>query len=317
MHRDNPESRPRIGLIGGGSMGSLFGRHLAEIADVTILESNEAVRAGLEREGLRVNDAEPRKIRVATRARELFSSDVLFLFVKAVDTLRALRPFAGELNPTTAIVSLQNGVGNEDAIKTALGGAVPVILGVTTESAETIAPGAVRSSEQGMTLIGSAGASAATAQAVATLLSKSGLRAAVVYDIKPHLWGKLVANAAVNALSAILDCPAGDILREPDAARLAESLADEAAAVAAALKISLPFANPWQYVTDVIAVGAESKSSMAFDLDLGNKSEIDHLNGAVVALGRRAGVATPFNEAIVRLMKSLESLRARKGALLV
>ena len=314
MHRDNPDSRPRIGLIGGGSMGSLFGFHLAGIADVTILESNETVRAGLEREGLRVNDAEPRPIRIARRARDLFTSDVLFLFVKAVDTLRALRPFAGELNPTTAIVSLQNGVGNEDAIKTALGGAVPVILGVTTESAETVAPGSVRSSEQGMTLIGSAGASAATAQAVATLLSRSGLRAAVVYDIKPHLWGKLVANAAVNALSAILDCTAGEILREPDAARLAESLADEAAAVAAAMNIALPFANPWQYVTEVIAVGSESKSSMAFDLELGNKSEIDHLNGAVVALGRRAGVATPFNEAIVRLMKSLERMRARKGA---
>ncbi len=315
MHRENLDGRPRIGLIGGGSMGTLFGRHLAEIADVTILESKESVRVALEDAGLRVNDGEPRKVRIAQRARELFASDVLFLFVKAVDTLRALRPFAGELNPTTAIVSLQNGVGNEDAIKTALGGAVPVILGVTTESAETVAPGAVRSSEQGMTLIGSAGASAATAAAVATLLSKSGLRAAVVYDIKPHLWGKLVANAAVNALSAILDCTAGEILRETNAARLAESLAEEAAAVAAALKIALPFANPWQYVTEVISVGAESKSSMAFDVELGNKSEIDHLNGAVVALGRRAGVATPFNEAVVRLMKSLEALRAKKGAL--
>ncbi len=316
MHRENFDGRPRIGLIGGGSMGTLFGRHLAEIADVTILESKESVRAGLENAGLRVNDGAPQKVRIAQRARDLFASDVLFLFVKAVDTLRALRPFAGELNPTTAIVSLQNGVGNEDAIKTALGGAVPVILGVTTESAETVAPGAVRSSEQGMTLIGSAGASAATAAAVASLLSKSGLRAAVVYDIKPHLWGRLVANAAVNALSAILDCTAGEILRETNAARLAESLAEEAAAVAAALKIALPFANPWQYVTEVIAVGAESKSSMAFDLELGNKSEIEHLNGAVVALGRRAGVATPFNEAVVRLMKSLEALRGNKGALI-
>ena len=86
--------------------------------------------------------------------------------------------------------------------------------------------------------------------------------------------------------------------------------------MAAALKIALPFANPWQYVTEVIAVGAESKSSMAFDLELGNKSEIEHLNGAVVALGRRAGVATPFNEAVVRLMKSLEALRGNKGALI-
>ncbi|HUY11785.1 MAG TPA: 2-dehydropantoate 2-reductase [Candidatus Dormibacteraeota bacterium] len=309
VHHDNPNARPRIGLIGGGSMGSLFGFHLAQIADVTVLEVNDVVRTGIGRDGLRVNDEPPRAVRVTEHARDLFASDLLFLFVKAVDTLRALRPFAGELNPTTPIVSLQNGVGNEDAIKTALGGAVPVVLGVTTESAETVAPGAVRSSEQGSTLIGSAGASAATAKAVAERLTQSGLRAAVVYDIKPHLWGKLVANAAVNALSALLDCEAGAILRDPNAAHLAESLAEEAATVAAAMKIALPFANPWQYVAEVIAVGAESKSSMAFDLALGHPSEIDHLNGAIVALGRRVGVATPHNESVMRLMKAREALQ--------
>ncbi|HUN28317.1 MAG TPA: 2-dehydropantoate 2-reductase, partial [Alphaproteobacteria bacterium] len=263
---------------------------------------------------LQLNDEPPRTVHVAANARELFGSQMLFLFVKAVDTLRALRPFAGELNPATPVISLQNGVGNEDAIKTALGGAVPVVLGVTTESSITVAPGHARSSVAGTTLIGSASAAPATSRTIADVLTRSGLRASVVYDIRPHLWGKLVANAAINAISALMDCETGEISRNANAAHLAESLAEEAAAVAAALKINLPFVNPWQYVTQVIEVGADSKSSMAFDLESGHPSEIDHINGAVVAFGRRTGIATPYNDAMVRLVKAKEAQRARPGA---
>ncbi|HET9096565.1 MAG TPA: 2-dehydropantoate 2-reductase [Candidatus Baltobacteraceae bacterium] len=309
------QGKMRVGIIGSGAMGTLFGYHLASTCDVTMLDSNRALLDEIERSGgLSVNDAPPRSVRVGRASRELYGSNVVFLFVKAVDTLRALRPFAGELSPSTPIVSLQNGVGNEDAIKTALGGAVPVVLGITTESSLTVAPGRVRSSEQGNTIIGSGGAAPATSRSVAELLMKSGMRATVVYDIRPHLWGKLVANAAINAVSALLDCESGDILKDPNAARLAEALAEEAAEVAAALKINLPFANPWQYVAEVIAIGADSKSSMAFDLESGHPSEIDHVNGAVCAAGRRTGVATPYNDAMVRLIKAKEAMAAKGRA---
>ena len=303
------QGTPRVGIIGSGAMGTLFGYHLASTCEVTMLDSNPQILSGIERAGgLCVNDAPVRTVRIGHASRDLFGSTVVFLFVKAVDTLRALRPFAGELNPTTPIVSLQNGVGNEDAIKTALGGAVPVVLGITTESSLTTAAGAVRSSEQGNTIIGSGGASPATSRTVAELLTRSGMRAAVVYDIRPHLWGKLVANAAINAVSALLDCDAGAILKDPNAARLAEALAEEAASVAASLKINLPFANPWQYVTEVIEVGADAKSSMWYDLESGHPSEIDHINGAVCAAGRRTGTPTPYNDAMVRLVKAREAL---------
>lgn len=291
-------------------MGTLFGFHLAQQCDVTMLDHNVEVAKAVERNGLRVNNEAARRVAVATRARDLYGSQMLFLFVKAVDTLRALRAFAGELDPAAPVVSLQNGIGNEDAIKTALGGAVPVILGITTESSQTIGAGHVRSSEQGNTIVGSATASPATSRTVVELLTSSGLRASLVHDIRPHLWGKLVANAAVNALSALLDCDAGEIPRDPNAARLAEALADETASVAAALKINLPFVNPWQYVTEVIALGADAKSSMAYDLESGHPSEVDHINGAVVAFGRRTNTPTPYNETMVRLVKAREALLA-------
>lgn len=292
-------------------MGTLFGYHLAGNCTVTILDDNAGVAQSVERDGLRVNDEPARAVAVARRPHDLYDSQMLFLFVKAVDTLRALRAFAGELDPVTPVVSLQNGIGNEDAIKTALGGAVAVILGITTESSQTVAPGHVRSSEQGNTIIGSANAAATTAREVTELLTSSGLRAATVYDIRPHLWGKLVANAAINALSAILDCDAGEIPNDPNAAHLAEALAEETANVAAALRIKLPFVSPWQYVMEVVAHGADSKSSMAYDLASGHPSEIDHINGAVVAFGRRTQTPTPYNEAMVRLVKARAALLAR------
>lgn len=293
-------------------MGSLFGYHLAQRCKVTMLDDDADVAAAVARNGLQVNDEPVRKVEIARRARDLYDSQMLFLFVKAVDTLRALRAFAGELDPVTPVISLQNGVGNEDAIKTALGGAVPVMLGITTESSHTVAPGHVSSSRTGHTIIGSTSASLAIARRVTEVLTSTGLRATIVNDIRPHLWGKLVVNAAINALSAILDCEAGEIPRDPNAARLAECLADETAAVAAALNISLPFVNPWQYVTEVVAIGADAKSSMAYDLHSGHPSEVDHINGAVVAFGRRAGIPTPYNEAMVRLVKAKEELRGSR-----
>ncbi|MEO9171411.1 MAG: 2-dehydropantoate 2-reductase, partial [Candidatus Baltobacteraceae bacterium] len=158
------ESKLKVGIIGAGSMGTLFGFHLAAACDVTILDTNESLLTSIARSGLAVNSERARKVAIARNPRDLFTSQVLFLFVKAVDTLRALRPFAGELNPATPIVSLQNGVGNEDAIKTALGGAVPVVLGITTESSLTTAPGRVRSSEEGNTILGSTSAAPATSR---------------------------------------------------------------------------------------------------------------------------------------------------------
>ncbi|HEY9179898.1 MAG TPA: 2-dehydropantoate 2-reductase, partial [Candidatus Baltobacteraceae bacterium] len=150
------QGKVRVGIIGSGAMGTLFGYHLASQCEVTMLDSNRAILDEIQRSGgLSVNEGAPRAVRVGRASRELYGSNVVFLFVKAVDTLRALRPFAGELSPSTPIVSLQNGVGNEDAIKTALGGAVPVVLGITTESSNTVAPGRVRSSQEGATIIGS------------------------------------------------------------------------------------------------------------------------------------------------------------------
>jgi 2-dehydropantoate 2-reductase len=142
---------------------------------------------------------------------------------------------------------------------------------------------------------------------VQTLLGAALLEVSIVYDIRPHLWGKLLANAAINPIAALLDVRNGTIGDDPNAAELARAIAVESAAVARAAKVSLPFSDAWEYVRGVIAQSGDQRNSMTVDLNARMKTEIDAINGAIVAAGRRYGVPTPFNEAVTRMVKAKES----------
>jgi 2-dehydropantoate 2-reductase len=301
-----------VGIVGAGALGSLFGHRLAAGNDVVLLERRPDVIEAVRQSGVRV-DGEARSVRITSESRALFGVQVLFVFVRATDTLRALRPFLSELSPATAIVSLQNGLGNEEAIKTSLGSTISLVIGATTESAQTVAPGDVRRIGDGATVLGSAGASPELVNRVVRLLVDAGFRASAAYDIRPHLWGKLIANAAINPVAALLERPNGVVLSDDHAGDVARSLAQEAATVANAMRIPLPFTDPWSYVRTIVEQTAELDNSMLYDLRAGVPTEVDFINGAVVASGRRAGVPTPYNETLTALVKAREATRPARA----
>ncbi len=311
------EKKRRIGILGAGAQGALFGWHLAAAGNVTYLDVRADLCATLEREGITVEGRPARPVRATTDPSALFESDVIFVFVKAYDTLRALRPLGGRLDPAAAIVSLQNGLGNEEAIKAALGSVVALVVGATTEMSITEGDGVAERVGEGRTVIGSAGASSTTVEQTAALIASTGLDVRVAYDIRSHLWGKLIANAAINPLSALLDCPSGTILEDADASSLARAIALESATVAQAARIKLPFADPWTYVREIVASTAGVRSTMAIDLAEGKRTEIDQISGAIVASGRRSQTPTPYNESMLRLIKARERANSltRAGAL--
>ncbi|HEV8022965.1 MAG TPA: 2-dehydropantoate 2-reductase [Candidatus Lustribacter sp.] len=299
----------RIGIIGAGALGTLFGYRLARSNDVSMLERRPDVVSAVREHGLRsVDGNERRAVTISSSARDLFTSNVLFVFVRATDTMRVLRPFVNELDPSCVIVSLQNGIQNEDAVKAALGSNVALVLGATTESALTLAPGSAAPVGTGTTIVGPGGATPEVCARIARLLTDAGMAASVAYDIRPHLWGKLVANAAINPVAALLDRPNGIILEDTNAGELARSLAQEAATVAGAMRIALPFTDPWSYVRSIAEQTADLRNSMLADLTGGAQTENDHINGAVVAAGRRAAVPTPYNDTIFRLIRAREAV---------
>jgi 2-dehydropantoate 2-reductase len=124
-------------------------------------------------------------------------------------------------------------------------------------------------------------------------------------DLQPLIWGKLVVNCGINALTAILRAPNGELLNRPQAAALMDQAALECAQVAQAQNIRLPFADPVARVREVARATAVNRSSMFQDILRGAPTEIDAINGAAAREGARLGVPTPVNETLWRLVKAL------------
>ena len=289
-------------------MGTLFAYHFAEHNDVTLVDvRGDVVETINQNGGVQIDDLPVRAVAATREPARVFATNFLFVFVKAPNTLGAVRPFTGKLNPATPIVSLQNGLGNEEAIHAALGSPVPLVMGVTDVAALAIGHGRSRRQGAGNTVVGSAGASTATVRAVQQLITAARLDCAIAYDIRPHVWGKLLANAAINAIAALAESKNGIVTQDADASELSRAVALESAAVARGLRINLPFADPWEYVRSVAGASAEDRNSMTVDLAAHLSTEIDHVNGAITGAGRRLGIATPYNEALWRLVKAKQN----------
>jgi len=142
------------------------------------------------------------------------------------------------------------------------------------------------------------------AEEVAEVLKRGGAKVEVVPDIEPLRWAKLVVNAAINPITAILQAPNGVVVENPWARALAEKLATEAAAVARARGYAVE--DPVGAVFKVAEATARNLSSMAQDVMRCRSTEVDFINGAVVKHGEELGVETPFNRAAYLLVKALE-----------
>jgi 2-dehydropantoate 2-reductase len=178
-------------------------------------------------------------------------------------------------------------------------------VGVTYNGATLFGPGEARHVALLPTYIAAPAAAADRAAAFVALLQEAGLPAHVDADITGRLWGKATANAAINPLTALWRVSNGELLANADRRALLHALAHEAAAVATARGATLPFEDPLAYVEEVCRATAANRSSMLQDIERGRPTEIDSINGVIVAEGRRLNVAAPVNMAVWRLIRGL------------
>jgi 2-dehydropantoate 2-reductase len=224
------------------------------------------------------------------------------VLVKAWQTGRAAQQLKECLPESGLIVTLQNGLGNREILCENLG-QQRVLLGVTTVGASLLGPGQVQMGGEGSTSLEAHPRSGE----VSALLRSAGMQAQIVPDANSLVWGKLVINAAINPLTALLSVPNGVLLERP-AARLAlAALARETAGVATALGIHLPFVDPVASVEDVARRTAGNRSSMLQDVKRGATTEIDAICGAVVRAGEEHGVSVPFNWTMWQLVSALHA----------
>ena len=141
---------------------------------------------------------------------------------------------------------------------------------------------------------------------ISALFNSAGLKSHVTADIDGLVWGKVIINAAINPLTAILRIPNGALVESEETTGLMRAAALEAAAIARAKGITLPFPDPVERVKQVATMTATNHSSMLQDVLGQRPTEIDAINGKIVEQGQALGIATPVNALLTSLMHAIQ-----------
>ena len=305
----------RIAVVGAGAMGSLFGAFLAESGEnVTLVDVWREHIDTINRQGLRVYGVSGERVvrvKATTNHFEVGPIDLLILFVKSYNTEQAIRDSISMITEETTILTCQNGLGNVEKI----GGVVGlkhVIAGSTMQGATMIGPGEVFHAGIGATYIGELnGVVSERVKSIAKILNNAGIETKISKNINGVVWGKVLINAGINAFGALTRMRNGELLEVPELFEMMVEAVQEGVKVAKALGISIEVEDPVQALIDVCKATAKNKNSMLQDIEKGRRTEIDAINGAIVAYGKKIGVKTPVNEMLVTLIKGLEKSLCR------
>jgi 2-dehydropantoate 2-reductase len=301
-----PSPEPIL-IVGSGALGCLFAARLAAAGyPVNVLGAWPAGLAALNQRGVSLVMADGSRqnypVSASARPQDFAGAKFALVVVKAWQTERAAQQLFETLAVDGLALTLQNGLGNREQLLARLG-AERVASGVITTGATLLGPGEVRWAGEGQISLGSHPRLTPLADA----LRAAGFAVVTMDDVNSLVWSKLVINAAINPLTALLGVPNGELLTRPAARTLSAALANEVAAVAASQSIALTFADPVAAAESVAERTAANLSSMLQDVHRGAPTEIDAICGAVVRAGQAVGVRTPVNDVMLQLIRALRS----------
>jgi 2-dehydropantoate 2-reductase len=276
-------------------------------------EHVEAMRA----RGLRCEGASgDRTVRVhaTTRAADAGPCELLIVATKVMDIEAAVTEAAPMIGPDTLVLAIQNGLGNVDRLRRVLG-PENLLFGIAGGfGAELEGPGHVH--HNGMEAVNLAELQSgvtARLEGVAEIWRQAGFTVNVYDDLRPVVWSKLVANVAFSAICTVTGMRVGQVRANPWAWGIVCACVEEAVAVAAAKGIELAYDDPVQWVSDFAGKIAGARPSMYQDVLAGRRSEIDSIQGGVVAEGETVGIPTPTCALMVRLVNALEAKSQAHG----
>ena len=298
------EKEQPILLVGTGAMSSLFAAILsAKGLNVRMLGTWKENIEVLNEVGVRYIDPDGQesiyRVEATDDPKKCDGSRLAIVLVKSYQTESAAKRLVKCLADEGIAITLQNGLGNYQILADVVG-AQRVISGVTTMGATLVGPGIVRMGGLGGISIGDH----ERADIPAETLRNAGLEVNIVPHADSLLWGKLVINASINPLTALLQVRNGMLLENQFARELMKSITIESARVASGLGIELPFSDPVETVEGIAKKTASNYSSMYIDMQRGGHTEIDAINGAIVRKGDEIGVSVDNNRVMWLLVKA-------------
>jgi len=299
----------KIAIIGPGAMGSLFGSLLTRAGkEVWLVGNREEQIDRICSVGLTLEEKGKTQIVPMNATPDVTSvgkADLVIFFVKTYDIEEAVSDALVLEKEDTIFLTLQNGLGNEEAICDQVNPG-KVMLGITGHGATLLEPGHIRHAGWGKTFIGERDHRITDrALRIAQMFCEAGIDTEVSSNIHDQVWGKLIVNVGINALTALTGFKNGQLLDYPETVRLMHNLVSEAAEVARGKGAQVE-GGPVEKVKKAAEATRENRSSMGQDFDHRRKTEIDAINGAVVREAQILGIPVPFNQAITDLVKAIE-----------
>jgi len=297
--------------VGIGALGSLFAGYLARCGeDVTGVDIRPEIISAVRESGLKIKELEGEEIIVPLRAtlhpEEVGKLDLVIFLPKSGQTPEAAANARCLFAEETVALTLQNGLGNPETIE-GLVGEKRVLAGVTMHGSTLLEPGRILHGGLGETVIGEMrGGLSPRAEKIAAVFNRAGLSTKVSTEIWNDVWGKLLVNVGVNALTAISRLRNGAVVEHPEALDILRRSVEEAQGVARAKGIRLPYENAVQKVENACRATQANFSSMLQDVLNRRETEVDFINGAVVREGQKWGLETPVNQMLTALVKILE-----------
>ncbi len=303
----------RIVIVGAGALGGLVGALLTRDGeDVTLLEVNKARVQLLNESGLsitRVGEEEScYPVRAVTTVEGAAPFDLVFIATKTYQTEDAVQAVMGVVHPGTWFLSMQNGIGNVEAIARHV---APdhVLCGITYHSIQHAGPSRLhyRAGIKPVQIAPMAGTVTPEIEAIGAMFRRAGLETTVVDNVDHAVWQKLLHNAVVNPTSALTGLTCREILGDDELLAFMRDLAMEIIAVMRARGVPIvDEEDPFRPIIGSLKALAKNRPSMWQDLSRGTRTEVDALNGAIVAEARRLGLTAPHNAAIVHFIHSRE-----------
>ncbi len=299
----NQSTKMKIVVVGPGAMGCLYAARLSEGHNqVSLLDKRPTRASQIAADGVRIDangSSHIVTVHATTDASLLSDADVVFICVKSYDTLAAIRSALPVWGPGTIAVSLQNGAGNVEKIASVVG-ADRVLCAITAQGATLLSPGHIRHAGAGATVLAPLQpADLHCTEIVAGLLNQAGIPSTTTADLPAIVWGKLVVNAGINPVTAIAGVPNGQLLDDDHLRTTMHSAAVEAAAVARACGVSLPYTDEIARIDEVCRATATNISSMLQDIRADRRTEIDAITGFVVDMADSAGIAVPTSRMLL------------------
>ncbi len=294
----------RIAVLGAGAVGSVVGGLLSPGHEVTLIARREHAEAVTEG-GLHITGDIERTFHpsAVTSVDGLPEQELVLITTKAYDTAAAAAQAAPLVGKGTLVMSLQNGLGNDEIMEKAFGDRA--MVGVPILGATYLGPGYVRLAGMGEIIVGHVHGDKGKAIVVRDVLSNAGMISWAVENIQPKIWMKAIVNASINPITALIREENGSILRSEPLLELSRSACREGARAAQANGVCLGADDPFQIVLEVLRTTAHNRSSMLQDVERSKRTEIDQINGELVRRGEGKGLPMPVNRTLWTLVRSL------------